>query len=96
MLKFWQYFLVLLFIFSLYFLFPKLSFADWPGPRYDFDKSGAVPYQISEQPQQIWVTGNLGFLWNPPTVDSAGNIYLGTDIGGVISLDKNGTKKWAT
>ncbi|MDO8570791.1 MAG: hypothetical protein Q7R97_04370, partial [Candidatus Daviesbacteria bacterium] len=47
-------------------------------------------------PQQIWVTGNLGFLWNPPTVDSAGNIYLGTDIGGVISLDKNGTKKWAT
>ncbi|MDO8570637.1 MAG: PQQ-binding-like beta-propeller repeat protein, partial [Candidatus Daviesbacteria bacterium] len=96
MLKSWQYFLVLFFILPLYFLFPKITFADWPGPRYDFNKTGFVPYQISEKPQEKWVSGNISFVWNAPVTDPDGNIYLGTNTGGLTSLDKDGKKRWVT
>ncbi|MDO8570941.1 MAG: hypothetical protein Q7R97_05135 [Candidatus Daviesbacteria bacterium] len=94
MLKFWQYFLVTLFIFPLYFLIPKIVSADWSMPRYDFDKTGVVPYQITEKPQEKWVSGNIGFVWNAPVVDSNGNIYINTN--GITSLDKNGQVRWVT
>lgn len=80
----------------IFLLFPQIVFANWPMPGYDFNKSNAVPYQISEKPQEKWVTENITSIRSPLVTDSGGNIYLGTSYGSLTSLDKNGRKRWTT
>ena len=73
---------------------PKNVSADWPSINYDHSQTRSIPYEVTQKPEILWKSENIGNAQSSLGVDSEGTIYTGSFNLGLVAIDKNGSKKW--
>lgn len=82
-----------LFFLSFFLFYPQITFADYPMPRYNLQRTASLPFALADIAPLKWTSSNISNVKAPPVVSKEGDIYISTTYG-LTKLNKNGEKAW--